>query len=151
MLIDKKGDLLKSDCTVIMHQCNCFSTMGAGIAKSIAKKYPEALRADRDLALNPKARLGHFSTVTVGNITIANLYGQFHYGAFIKQTNYEMLENALDEFFTFAKTKNYINLDKVGIPNKMGCGLAGGNWKTVHEILERVSNKHNIDIYIYKL
>lgn len=29
------GDLLTSDCDLVIHCCNCFHTMGAGIAKSI--------------------------------------------------------------------------------------------------------------------
>ena len=35
-----KGDLLKSDVPAIIHQCNCFHTMGGGIAVQIASKYP---------------------------------------------------------------------------------------------------------------
>ena len=61
MLCNEKGDLLESDCTVIMHQANCFKTMGAGIAKSIAEKYPEAHLADKSLPLSPTQRLGKFS------------------------------------------------------------------------------------------
>ena len=151
MLIDKKGDLLKSDCTVIMHQANCFSTMGAGIAKSIAKLYPEAKVADKGYQGKPKEKLGKFSMATVEKVTIVNLYGQFHFGAHKKQTNYEMLEKAIDIFFEFAIKNNNINLEKVGVPYKIGCGLAGGDWDVVKKILERQSEKHKVDIYIYEL
>ena len=41
-----KGDLIKlaikGDFDVIIHGCNCFCTMGAGIAKSIKTAFPEA-------------------------------------------------------------------------------------------------------------
>lgn len=155
MLIDKKGDLLKSDCTVIMHQANCFSTMGAGIAKSIAKLYPEAAIADKGYQGEPKEKLGKFSMATVGKVTIVNLYGQFHFGAGKKQTNYEMLEKAMNRFFEFViklnQKNNNINLEKIGVPYKMGCGLAGGDWNVVKEILEKQSEKHKVDIYIYEL
>jgi len=44
-----------------------------------------------------------------------------------------------------------VNLSKVGVPYKMGCGLAGGDWDIVLKILNRQSEKHDVDIYIYKL
>ena len=41
-----KGDLLQmgKDGTfdIILHGCNCFNTMGAGIAAQIATKFPDA-------------------------------------------------------------------------------------------------------------
>jgi O-acetyl-ADP-ribose deacetylase (regulator of RNase III) len=132
-----------------MHQANCFSTMGAGIAKLIAELYPEAEIADREYIDKPEDKLGKFSFATVKNITIVNLYGQFHYGRG-KQTNYKMLEKAINDFIEFAK-ENKINMDKIGVPYKMGCGLAGGDWVIVEKILFEQSEKHNLNIYIYQL
>ena len=37
-------NLLESDCDVIIHCCNCFNTMGAGIAKAIADKYKGVIK-----------------------------------------------------------------------------------------------------------
>ena len=54
-----KGNLLNSfekDFNVILHGCNCFSTMGAGIAKQIAEKYPEAYRADKSSPMTLKEK-----------------------------------------------------------------------------------------------
>lgn len=152
MLINKKGDLLKSNCTVIMHQANCFSTMGAGIAKSIVDLYPKVAEVDYKLQLSKEERFGKYSKVTLdNNLTVVNLYGQFHYGSGRKQTNYKKLENAIDLFIQDAKKNKNIDLTKIGVPYKMGCGLAGGNWEQVEKILERQSKKHSVDIYIYKL
>lgn len=146
-----KQDLLKSDATVIMHQANCFNKMGAGIAKQIARKYPRALIADNNCSLSPKERLGWFShSVSIGEPTIVNLYGQYGYGSGV-HTEYDKLESAISNFLLFAKNSEVINLDKIGVPYKMGCGLAGGDWNIVKEILEKMSNKHNVDIYIYQL
>lgn len=150
MLQYRDGDLLKSDCTVIMHQANCFKTMGAGIAKSICQLYPSANKADKDYPFVRKQRLGKFSHAIVNNITIVNLYGQYFYGVG-KQTNYKALENAIDLFLTHAKNDININLSKVGVPYRIGAGLAGGNWDLIKGILDRQSNKHGINIYIYKL
>lgn len=151
MIHHKKGDLLKSDCTVIMHQANCFKTMDAGIAKSIVKLYPEVKRVDKEYKACPKERLGNFTHVTINNgPTIVNLYGQYGFGREKIQTKYDKLESAIENFFTFAK-KNNIDLSKVGVPYKVGCGLAGGDWNVVLGILDKQSEKHNVDIYIYEL
>ncbi|MGA8944018.1 MAG: hypothetical protein WB502_15090 [Thermoactinomyces sp.] len=68
MIYIQQGDLLQSDCTVIAHQCNCFATMGAGIAKQIKERYPEAYEADRNfpIPIGIRKRLGHFSKAEVG-------------------------------------------------------------------------------------
>lgn len=151
MLYYKNGDLLESDCNVIMHQANCFKTMGAGIAKSIAKLYPEAEKVDQEYKALPKDRLGDFTCAIINNgPTVVNLYGQLGFGANKVQTEYDKLESAIDKFFVYAKNAN-VDLTRVGVPYKIGCGLAGGNWEIVERILAEQSNKHRVDIYIYKL
>lgn len=152
MIYNIDGDLLKSDCTVIMHQANCFSTMGAGIARSIADKYPMAEQADRTFPLPPKDRLGRYSYIeTDDKTTVVNLYGQYNMGAGL-QTNYHMLEKSIETLFLDAQRGLIsIDLSKVGLPYKMGCGLAGGDWEIVLGIVKRLSNKYMIDIFIYKL
>lgn len=151
MLCNEKGDLLESDCTTIMHQANCFKTMGAGIAKSIAEKYPEAYLADKSLPLSPTQRLGKFSYAKAKDRkTVVNLYGQHGYGQGI-QTDYDSLESAIHQFFTKARKDSSVNLEKVGVPYKIGCGLAGGDWDIVKSILNRQSELHKVTIYIYQL
>jgi len=47
---ERVGDLLdlasNGELDVIIHGCNCFNTMGAGIAKLIKSRWPEAYQAD---------------------------------------------------------------------------------------------------------
>ncbi len=151
MLFCQKGDLLKSDCTVIMHQANCFKTMGAGIAKQISIKYPLANKADKLYEASPEERFGKFTYAKIReNLVIINLYGQYGLGKGL-QTNYEKLDSAIDSFLKFAKEKQTFNLNKIGVPYNMGCGLAGGDWEKVKEILIEKSNKYNVDIYVYQL
>lgn len=42
------GDIFKGKDDVIVHGCNCFCNMGAGIALQVAKYYPEAKNIDYD-------------------------------------------------------------------------------------------------------
>ena len=83
-----KGDLIKlaikGDFDVIIHGCNCFCTMGAGIAKSIKTAFPEAYKADLETLKGDKEKLGNFSAANIKRngqeITIVNAYTQYHYG-----------------------------------------------------------------------
>lgn len=156
MLHYKNGDLLESDCTVVLHQANCFSIMGGGIALAIANKYPEAKEVDKKSSLSPKEKFGKFTYVTSDGVTIGNLYGQYELGKvnLVKMNmRMKMLNKSLNEFLTSAKSGliENVNLEKVGVPYKIGCGLAGGDWDIVKLILERASEEHGIDIYVYKI
>ena len=44
MIEIKKGDLLKSNADVIVHQTNCLGIMGSGVAYQIKKKYPQVFQ-----------------------------------------------------------------------------------------------------------
>jgi len=81
-VIQVQGELLKSDCDVIIHCCNCFHTMGARIAKTIKQLFPEAFTADCATPYGSIAKLGHFSAGFSPSTqkTIVNLYGQHRYG-----------------------------------------------------------------------
>jgi len=56
------GDLLalalQGQFDVIVHGCNCFCTMGAGIAKTIKKQFPEAYVADQNTQPADHTKLG---------------------------------------------------------------------------------------------
>ena len=151
MIYNINGDLLQSDCTVIAHQANCHSTMGAGIARAIAIKYPKAESVDADSSMTPKEKFGKYTIAKADKVHIVNLYGQYNMGRG-RHTNYKMLRDALGNFLNDA-SKNIIDVDtsKVGVPFGMGCGLGGGNWEVVKEILFELSELYKVDIYIYKL
>lgn len=152
-----QGDLLQSDCTVIAHQCNCFSTMGAGIAKQIASKYPEAYHADQYFGQSPEDRLGKYSVVCYQNppLIICNLYGQYRYGRGQVQTDYQALSSAIGYMFEMLSVNQHSIFShfsiKIGMPYGMGAVLAGGDWNTIYQIIESQSNKYGLDVYLYKL
>lgn len=152
MIHHVKGDLLESDCQVIMHQANANAVMGAGIAKQIAKTFPAVLQADRDfpIPVGSRDRLGKFSYARDGDRFVINLYGQHRYGNG-RHTEPEAVKKAL------CRVMECLNKDgrgdyKIGVPHGMGCGLAGGDWvEEIQPILHRVSDYYNQDIYVYAL
>ena len=63
---------------VLIHGCNCFHTMGAGIALGIKKTFPEAYEADLRTPYRHASKLGDFSQATTENgLVIINAYTQF--------------------------------------------------------------------------
>jgi O-acetyl-ADP-ribose deacetylase (regulator of RNase III) len=152
-----KGDLLKSDCTVIAHQCNCFATMGAGIAKQIKSKYPEAYEADKYSFGAPEYRLGRYSVVAYENppLVIFNLYGQYHYGRDKQYTDYGALRSALSYMFEMLSVNQHTVFShfpiKIGMPRFIGAGLAGGDSTIIYNMIKEVSDKYELDVYLYEL
>lgn len=124
--------LLDGEFDVIVHGCNCFCTMGAGLAKSIALVFPQALAADLSTKKGEVAKLGNYTKAdcVVGDrsVTIINAYTQFDYRGSGIRADY----NAIRE--VFKKLKAAYSGKRFGIP-LIGAGLAGGDWKIISEII----------------
>ena len=124
---------------ILVHGCNCFHTMGAGIAKIISKEYPEALQADKKNSIYAdKNKLGKFTFCTIGNQMIVNAYTQYHYGFGKDNFCYENFPSLLDELFTKFHDK------RIGMP-LIGCGLAGGNMSLILEEIQKAVIRNNFN------
>ena len=117
---------------VIIHGCNCFCTMGAGIAKGIKANFPEAYQADLQTEKGDKSKLGTFSIAEVkteyGNLIVVNAYTQYNYKGKGRKVDYEALRNV------FEKIKQQFTGKRIGYP-AIGAGLAGGDWAVISEII----------------
>jgi len=161
-----EGDLiklaLKGDFDVIAHGCNCFCTMGAGIAPKMAK----AFECDKN-ELEHKSfkgdinKLGQIDfnvkTLTGGtdefnffefDLTIVNCYSQYNYGlnhadGKSKPLDYEALQ------LCFRKINQKFVGKKIGLP-KIGCGLAGGNWAIVRKLIKAELADCDVTVVIFK-
>lgn len=156
IVVNVKGDLLQSDCDILLQQSNCKSTMGSGIAKQIKEKFPEVYNADCDSPLKPTQKLGHYTFAEVQNgskmIEVVNLYGQLNYGREKKcYTDYEALRSAIFSYLENLQIRkgNLTNM-KIGVPKYMGCARAGGDWNVVKDILEDTCKHFHIRIYVYQ-
>ena len=79
-----EGDLIKlgkaGAFDVIVHGCNCFCTMGAGIAKGIKSEFPEAYAADMNTKSGDHSKMGTITYAQIGNLAVVNAYTQFNWG-----------------------------------------------------------------------
>ena len=153
MIIHLQGNLLESDCDVIGHQCNCQMAYGAGIALQIKLKYPKAYQVFLSDDRKPEDKLGKYTIYdNLKDKTIFNLYGQLDCGYGKVFTDYQALRHALAgmmQWVILSESIYEIKL-KVGLPYKIGCGLAGGDWEIVEKIIEEISNSCYHDIYVYE-
>ena len=80
-----EGDLIKlaqsGAFEVIGHCCNCYNTMGAGIAPQIKKAFQEAYAVDCETIAGDETKLGTISYTTESKPIVVNLYGQFDFQA----------------------------------------------------------------------
>lgn len=127
------GDLVamarRGDFDVIVHGCNCFHAMGAGIAAQIAHAFPQALAADRATRYGARSKLGQISTATHGPCTIVNAYTQFHWSGTPPLVDLVALKDAFDRI-----AQQFPN-QRIGYP-KIGAGLAGGHWPDIAPIID---------------
>lgn len=137
-----KKDILTIDSGIICHQVNCMGVMGAGIARSIKEKYPRVYDCYRTncQVSDRSTLLGQINVVraeesALCNLYVANIYGQLFYGRAVKQlyTNYLAVDTAFASLSEHLKA----HIMQVYIPDKMGCGLAGGNWGNYSSIIEK--------------
>lgn len=133
----RRGDLLRlaneGEFDVIVHGCNCFCTMGAGIAKGVAAQFPQALEADRQTPKGDRAKLGTCSLAQIetehGKLTVVNAYTQFHYRGSGDKADYEAIRSCMRRL-----AEHYPHA-RIGLP-KIGAGLAGGDWPRIERIMD---------------
>lgn len=145
-----KGNLLTSDCDVIIHQSNCQMGFGSGIAGQIRQQYPEAYEAFMADTREPTMKLGFYSDAISNGKHIYNMYSQYNYGrdTRVVYTNYDAIAFGLDQIIPVVIAEN--PEAKIGLPYLIGCGLANGDWNKVRLILEKASKLHGVDLYLYE-
>lgn len=137
--------MIKKDITtitqgVIMHQVNCKNKMGAGVAKALYTAYPQVKAEYHQIAYNqqfntPEKRFGLLQPVKINeDLIIFNSFSQLDYGCnkSIKYTDEDVLMTNLKRFNKYAK---YHHLPAY-VPERIGCGLANGNWNTIKTFIE---------------
>ncbi len=127
---------------VIVHGCNCFHAMGAGIARAIADQFPEAQQADLATPFGARQKLGDISCAQLrrgtNDITIVNAYTQFHWQApdpeHPAHPNGALVD--LDAISAcFRKIAARFAGARIGYP-RIGAGLARGNWQQIAPLID---------------
>jgi O-acetyl-ADP-ribose deacetylase (regulator of RNase III) len=119
--------------------------MGAGIAKDIKKKFPEAYAVDLATLKGDNTKLGTITHTKNTKPTIVNCYSQYRYGREkgVLYCNYDAIRSCMKSIKTKFTGK------KIGLP-KIGCSLAGGDWSIVSKIISEELGDENVTIMLLK-
>jgi O-acetyl-ADP-ribose deacetylase (regulator of RNase III) len=150
MLTIKKGCLIEAalnhEIDILCHGANCFSVMGAGVAKLVRDYFPGAYEADKKDYRQPHEKIGDYSHHRHSpELLIMNLYTQYDFGTDYRRFEYGAFKRALE---SFGQDFGLVN-KRIGIP-WIGCGLAGGDKEIVRSILESVIDEYGGKWTIYE-
>lgn len=140
---------------IIVHGCNCFHTMGSGLALAIKNKWPSVYEADCATPKGSRAKLGTISSAQVmvptlfGShimLRVVNAYTQFGYGHPRDGVNHfdpEALRSAL----TLVDRKA-VPGQRIGLPY-IGAGRGGGNEAEIEHIIRQTLAQHEVTLVRY--
>lgn len=158
MIKELNCNIFDSGADIIIHSCNCFHTMGTGIALKLRNKYPNVYVIDCKTKLGDINKLGHISIANVSGLDntrfVINCYTQFGYGREQRQVNYEAFYNCLEKVKAWIETNNDIlklNIKLVSVPFRMSCNNAGGDWRIIRPMFDVVFENSNFDVLICKI
>ena len=137
---------------IIVHVCNDIGGWGRGFVLAISKRWPAPEQQYRTWHLGETSQpfaLGEVQFVDVNNsITVANLIGQrdIHSIDGISPVRYDAIRKGLKTVAAKAKQAGAT----VHMP-RIGCGLAGGKWDEVAQIIDQELTKEGVPVYVYDL
>ena len=135
------GDLVamaaQGNFNIIVQGCNCFHTMGGGIARQISQQYPEVLAADKATLRGDRGKLGSLTTAfTRDQFLVVNAYTQYHFGEDPAAKDGVLVDyEAVRKAFRMVKQMHGGHGHLFGIP-KIGAGLARGDWSVLEKIID---------------
>lgn len=135
---------------VIAHGCNCFCAMGSGIAPQMAAAFGcDKFLMESHLYKGDLNKLGDIDFEVFNpfkdTLIIVNAYTQYSVAK-------EPGDVALDyEALTLCMRKINYNFTgrRVGLP-QIGCGLAGGDWDRVKQIIQTELKDCEVTVVIFK-
>lgn len=146
------GNIFDGLCDVICHQVNCQGVMGSGIAKEIRERFPEVYETFRKQYNSKENKLGNIDIVDICNSKrfVVNMYSQDNYlPRGIRHTDYEAFQSCLMKIKKFFNQKRHDI--SIGFPYKIGCGLGGGDWNIIKDLIENTFRDNEWNVEIWKL
>lgn len=136
-----KGNLLDlaeaGEFDVVVQGCNCFNTMGGGIAREIRERYPLVASVDMATVCGDYTKLGNWTECDAGGenrFTVINAYTQYNMSQGTDVFEYIAFQLILDKLvYTYGGKR-------IGLPY-IGMGLAGGDPKWIMPMIEEFARR----------
>lgn len=133
---------------IIVHVCNDIGGWGRGFVMALSKRWPDPEQRYRGETNQPFA-LGEVQFVKVeDDLWVANMIGQrdIRPNAGKPPVRYEAIQNGLRVVAAEAKRIGA----SVHMP-RIGCGLAGGKWGEVSQLVEEELVNRGVAVSVYDL
>jgi O-acetyl-ADP-ribose deacetylase (regulator of RNase III) len=117
---------------IVVQGCNCFNTMGGGIAREIRERYPVVASVDMETLRGDYRKLGNWTECDAGEtnrFTIINAYTQYNMSQGTDVFEYTAFQLILEKLAFVYPGK------RIGLPY-IGMGLAGGDRETIIDMIE---------------
>lgn len=164
------GDILNSDCQLIVNIVNCSGVFVDPFSNLLEKTYPgvhrEYLRYIEESKMQEmvnarhrrmqgladipsmQMRLGAIQFTNVTNTkTVVNLFAQKNSNIFEETIDYKALEVSMTSLLEVAREHNY----RIGIPHNVGCDYGCGEWNIVKSIINKLFYEYEGKLTVYKL
>lgn len=133
---------------IIAQQCNCVTKTAKGLAASIIERFPYA----NFYAENPNRKPGTIE-LRGGDENpkrwIAAMYAQYYQGVATGKDGDSAAQRQVWFRECLERLGKVKNLKSVALPRKIGCGLAGGDWKIYRKMIEDwAATLPDVSIYI---
>jgi O-acetyl-ADP-ribose deacetylase (regulator of RNase III) len=138
-LLHTKGNLLDlaeaGEFNIVVQGCNCFNTMGGGIAREIRERFSEAAIADDRTTRGDYTKLGTWTEAVIdGQFVIINAYTQYN-----MSTGEDVFEYIAFQLILQKLAHMYPGGD-FGFPY-IGMGLAMGDKDLIIQMLEDFADR----------
>ncbi len=137
---------------IIAHVCNNMGAWGAGFVMALSERWRQPQREYQLWASKSRdrlLRLGEVQFVRVSpDITVANIIGQHGTRPLgnLQPIRYEAMVQGL----TLTAIRAIETNASVHAP-RLGCGLAGGEWRVVEQLLRDAVCARGVPVFIYDL
>ena len=135
---------------ILVHVCNDIGLAGAGVIVAIKRKWPEAIKEYQRWFRSRKGfELGRVQFIKVeDDIVVCNMIGQkgVRSRGNQKPIRYSAIEDCLGKVCEGA-----LRNEATIICPRFGCGLAGGSWNRIEEIIEEKLCKKGVQVVVYDL
>ena len=137
MLKHTKGNLLDlaeaGEFDIVVQGCNCFNTMGGGIAREIRERYPRCAEVDQETRYGDYMKLGTWTYHKEPKFTIINAYTQYNMSTGQDVFEYTAFQLILEKLLRLGAVR-------FGFPY-IGMGLAGGDKQRILAMIEDFASK----------
>jgi O-acetyl-ADP-ribose deacetylase (regulator of RNase III) len=161
----RTGDILKAREDYIVQQCCCTMCKPHGLSEAIAKAFPHGnvyasrtpLKSGGNLAREECRGKPGTSVILEGKPNIACLFGQYAPGRPGSYPSFGVPDTAAARLSYFGSALEDLATkipegSSLAFPFKIGCGLAGGNWKEYEQVLDGWRARHDsLRVVLYRL